>query len=302
MTPKPKLPPVSRLVRAAEYRHLVALVQPSRELVVGCVGREECADNYRVMRADFPCYAIEFVAGGSGSVRLRRKRYPLGPGVVFIYGPAMAHEITSEPGRPLTKYFVDVFGSEVDTLMQRAGLKAGMAVQVLDVSGIKRIYDMMLAEGGRQWRDMNRVLTQLARLLIIKLGESFTPRSAQQTSAAASFERCWQYVHEHAAEVSTLRDLAVGVGLAPEHVCRLFRQFGHPPPMKYIMRRRIDLAAAELAATGCAVKTAALTAGFSDPYHFSRVFRRFMGMPPAEFSLVSRHRIGLLPAPPAQHT
>lgn len=262
--------------------------------MVGCVGREECAEEYRVARADFPCYAIEFVAGGTGAVRLGRRRYRLGPGVVFIYGPGMMHDIVSEHGRPLTKYFVDVFGSEVISLMQRAGLKPGRAVQVLDVPGVRLLYDMMLTEGGRQWRDMQQVVAQLVRLLLLKLGESFTPRSVQQTSAAASFERCWRHVVEHAASVRTLRELAAGVGLAPEHVCRLFRQFGHPPPMKSVMRRRIDLAAAELVTTGCAVKTAATTAGFNDPYHFSRVFKRFMGMPPAEFAQFSRHRVGLL--------
>src|SRR3954469_24921051 len=54
---------------------------------VTCGGSEHCSSDYRIQRADFAYYAVEFVAQGEGTLVLDGKTHPLMTGAVFAYGP-----------------------------------------------------------------------------------------------------------------------------------------------------------------------------------------------------------------------
>jgi AraC family transcriptional regulator of arabinose operon len=51
------------------------------------------------------------------------------------------------------------------------------------------------------------------------------------------------------------------------------------PPGRYLEERRIERAARALVETNLKILRIADAEGYSDPYHFSRVFRRLMACP-----------------------
>ena len=69
-------------------------------------------------------------------------------------------------------------------------------------------------------------------------------------------------------------------GLEESSVCRLFRRFQGTSPYQYLLRRKMNLAAAFLVESGGLVKEAAQRVGFADPYHFSRCFKTVHGVSP----------------------
>lgn len=64
---------------------------------------------------------------------------------------------------------------------------------------------------------------------------------------------------------------------------RLFSQQMGMGPQAYLTVKRIEKACALLHAPGAGIKEIAEATGFCDRYHFSRVFRKLRGVPPAEF-------------------
>ena len=54
-------------------------------------------------------------------------------------------------------------------------------------------------------------------------------------------------------------------------------------PRRYLEERRIEHAARALVETEQTIAQIAQSVGYSDPYHFSRVFKRVMGMPPKQY-------------------
>lgn len=76
-------------------RFSLGLRPAQTERLVVCGGREHCLHDYEVHRTDFPFYSIEFVSQGRGTVRLRRKSYPLTAGMLFSYGPGVRHDIVA---------------------------------------------------------------------------------------------------------------------------------------------------------------------------------------------------------------
>ena len=98
---------------------------PRPELRVALAGRELCHPDYAMARETFPCHALEFVAGGTGELVLNGESYPLHAGVIFVYGPASPHKIVNRSTCPMTKYFVDFLGGEVEAMLRQSSPRAG---------------------------------------------------------------------------------------------------------------------------------------------------------------------------------
>jgi AraC family transcriptional regulator len=80
-----------------------------------------------------------------------------------------------------------------------------------------------------------------------------------------------------------LDDLARVAGLSRYHFCRLFRrEVGHSP-YRYLLRLRLERAAAIIRKGHVGVTEAALQAGFGDLGRFNRAFRQRFGCTPSEY-------------------
>ena len=98
---------VSTQVAEARRYYLDLQPQPTHDITVVCGGCERVRPDYIIQRRTFPYYAVEFVAEGEGDLVLAGKRCRLRPGIVFAYGPGIAHTIRTAPERPMLKYYVD---------------------------------------------------------------------------------------------------------------------------------------------------------------------------------------------------
>ena len=74
----------------------------------------------------------------------------------------------------------------------------------------------------------------------------------------------------------------------PAYLCRLFGRFGHQSPYRYLVRLRMAQAARRLQSPGTLVKQVAGDLGFTDPFHFSRTFKRVFGVSPGRFIRLQR--------------
>jgi AraC family transcriptional regulator len=77
--------------------------------------------------------------------------------------------------------------------------------------------------------------------------------------------------------------LASSVGVHPVHLAREFRRHFRCSVGDYIRRLRIDFVRRSLLETDAPLSEVALSAGFSDQSHLTRVFREAMGVPPGQF-------------------
>src|SRR5262249_59202959 len=81
-------------------------------------------------------------------------------------------------------------------------------------------------------------------------------------------------LHEGFARSPTLGELAERAGMHPVHVATAFRQHYGCTVGAYLRRRRVECACRQLTTSAAPLAEIALTAGFADQSHFSRVFKR----------------------------
>jgi AraC family transcriptional regulator len=93
-----------------------------------------------------------------------------------------------------------------------------------------------------------------------------------------------EYIEENLDAEISLADLAALVHLSPYHFARLFKASTGLPPHQYVITRRIERAK-ELLLGGDELSLAQVAArvGFWDQGHFTRHFRRLVGVTPKRF-------------------
>ncbi|MFA7235851.1 MAG: AraC family transcriptional regulator [Phycisphaeraceae bacterium] len=92
-----------------------------------------------------------------------------------------------------------------------------------------------------------------------------------------------QYIESHPGERIDNERLAELCDLSCDHFARRFRQIVGQTPARYLLERRIALAAQELIFTEHRIGYIARQCGFTNRFHFTRVFTSQMGVPPATY-------------------
>jgi AraC family transcriptional regulator len=89
------------------------------------------------------------------------------------------------------------------------------------------------------------------------------------------------------ADAHSLTELATTVGVHPVHLARAFRRHYHSSVGEYLRRLRIDASCRAILHSKAPLSQIALGAGFADQAHFTRTFKRLIGMTPSEFRQMS---------------
>lgn len=269
----------------AEARRFFLDLNPpkGRALVVISGGVEYCTATYAIHRNHFAFHALEYVARGRGQVKLHGRAYPLEPGRLFAYGPGIAQHITCDAGDPLVKYFINFTGTRAGELLRRAGLRAGGVSQVHPSNALQPLFEELVQGGLRATRESAELCAKLLECLALRIAGARAPVAGAETAAFATYQECRRHIEQHFLKLRTLEQIAGECHVNNAYLCRLFRRYDHQSPYQYLLRLKMNFAAERLQQPGAMVKQVAGESGFTDPFHFSRVFRSVLGVSPAAF-------------------
>lgn len=92
-----------------------------------------------------------------------------------------------------------------------------------------------------------------------------------------------KYIREHIPEKFTLQDVADQVYVSSWHLCKLFKKHMGENFSEICRRERVEQAKRLLRDPSLRVHEVADMTGFSDVTHFSKVFKRIVGLPAGEY-------------------
>lgn len=271
--------------QVSEARRFYLNLNPSKKIPLAVVsgGLEHCLPDYKIQRATFPFYSIEYVVRGVGSLRLNKRNHTLRPGMVFSYGPGIPHEIAADPDSPPVKYFVDFTGQHSKGILQGCQLAAGSVSQMALPHELQNLFDELIHCGQRGRPVANDLCAKLLECLTLRIEDSRIPQESAETLSLLSYQHCRKHIEEHFQRIRTLEQLAGECHLDAAYLCRLFQRYDHQSPYQFLMRLKMNLAAEWLEQPGALVKQVAERAGFRDQFHFSRAFKKVFGVAPNTF-------------------
>lgn len=281
---------ISSQVSAGEYYYLNLTPTIDAKETIVCGGREQCAPDYCIDRKSFRYHTIEFVVSGKGTLIVAGQTYGIQPGMIFCYGPEIPHVIQTDPELPLLKHFVSFVGHNFTDLLERTVFRLGIPLFASRPFRIHSTFENLIVTGNTPSRNRDTLCNLLLRQLILTADDTALDTAMTASPSWQTYLRCRQYIETNFLEIESVKYAAAACNLDQAYLARLFKRFAEETPLQLINRLKMNRAAELLGNRNMLIKEVAEVVGFTDPYHFSRVFKRVYGIPPETFTqTASRH-------------
>ncbi len=130
----------------------------------------------------------------------------------------------------------------------------------------------------------NALLLQLFWLLVRSLpSDILSPIFLQRSAAQAFGERLRRLFEQHRGENLSAAAIAAQLGISVRTLTKRCREVAGRPPARAFLHYKMDYAARALRQSDIPIKEISHRLGFQNQYHFSRVFRRYLGAPPSRY-------------------
>ena len=292
---RPLAPPIQLLRQGRRTRFLDAAPRLSstparwRQIVVEEYAVPACL----IERHEHPDVFVHIVLSGSVkyevSTRGRSKRFDAIPGTTFILPRGTVDEIRWEgPTRRLAVAIdPDLLAGTADETVGPENIELVEHWALVDphLAAILQAMRADLADGSPAGRLYGESLANaLAVYLVGRYGARRpAPSSPKGGIPGRRLRRVLDYIGENLTKDLGVRELARVAGMSPHYFSELFRKSVGRPPHQYVLRRRIERAKESLRNPKRSVLEAGLSAGFENPSHFARAFRRVVGATPRQF-------------------
>jgi len=103
----------------------------------------------------------------------------------------------------------------------------------------------------------------------------------QRESGRELVEQAMEYINNHYMEQLTIPKLAEQYNLGSKQFAYLFKKHGNISPNDYLISQRVSRAKELLCTTACSISEISDCVGYSDPYYFSKLFKKRTGVSPS---------------------
>jgi transcriptional regulator GlxA family with amidase domain len=133
-----------------------------------------------------------------------------------------------------------------------------------------------------------KVAREVARLLVVHLrrpgGQSqFSVQLSSQWASRTPIREVQEWLPEHLREELGVEVLARRAAMSPRNFARAFRSQVGVTPARYVERLRVEAARVSLETSSRTIKEISTEVGFGTLETMHRVFKRALGVPPAEY-------------------
>ncbi|HEY0273435.1 MAG TPA: AraC family transcriptional regulator [Chitinophaga sp.] len=233
-------------------------------------------------------YILIYCIEGEGDIFLHDKAYVLKANSYFIIPRNVPHRYTSYGANSWSIYWVHFSGELAPLIYHRfATNHQPVAVPVPYDEARIRLFEQILhlVEHSYNEREMEILNFKLWSFVnsFVYLREA-NPAINPDDVVGSSIEFMKKRLHKK----FTIEELAQQQGLSVSHYARIFKQKTGISPINYFNQLKVQKACQYLYFTERSIKEISAELGVDDPYYFSRLFSKVIGVSPAGYR--KRHR------------
>ena len=256
----------------------------SLDLAVYSCGIQKCNPCHAWGPAVRDHYLIHCVTSGKGVFSFGGKEYPLTGGDGFLLLPGVVASYEADSESPWQYCWIGFNGADAKHFVELTGLSYENPVFHFSDTALpdrlEAISRLSLSSHSNEVRIQAGLLLFLADLMD-RFG-NLSP--ARHTGGYEYVRKAVQFIEYNYSRPINIEDIAASAGISRSHLYRLFMENVSMPPNEYLMRCRMNKAAALLEEGSLSVGEVAYSTGFSDQLYFSRVFKKYMGVPPSHYA------------------
>ena len=252
----------------------------------------EAAHHYRDRPSGAGQHHLMLCVGGHGYAVIDGREAHLQAGEILIIPRGTRHTYWAADDSPWSIYWVHFLGEDSDYYVDRVPRQVMTApvapeAQAEAVRLFRYCLDALYEGYGQSTLIYASQSVQHILSLLLYRNHAF-PAEQRKKDWRSSLESIIEYMHENMSEPLTLDDFAEQAGLSVSHFSELFRSQTGQSPMAYFIQLRMRFACRLLDLSDKPVKAVAIETGYRDPYYFSRVFKKAMGLSPEKYRAIKK--------------
>lgn len=255
----------------------------TRGLYLRAVGYYPSAKGHRVKRSKHSDHLLLYAVGGSGELHVNGQRHAVQRGDAMMLPQGLAHAYHAASHDPWTLYWVHFAGDDAAAFWQHLDFKPEQPVRQLGAAA-KLVADfetlMELRNTGFVDTSFIHAANQLRQMLALA-GLLITRQ--QQPEGSFDLEAIHALMQEKLHGQLDLATLAEAAGMSRHGFCRRYKAATGNSPYQHYLYLKMERACHLLDISDNSIGDIAESLGYDDPYYFSRVFRKIMGMSPAHY-------------------
>mgnify|MGYP001435491562 CR=1 FL=1 len=245
---------------------------------IGCFPKARY--HFRERNEGCDSHILIYCAEGEGWLEIEGEM-KIVPRQLVVIPAGTPHRYGASEDNPWTIYWMHLHGKHVLELIQTYGLDTGLLLSVATHSiwleDFQQCYSLLSDKPYSMPVQIH--VSQTIRHLLSHVGLS----TVQNKKREDYMEQTIRYMTDRLTGSITLPELAGHTGLSKQHLIYLFNKETGCPPIEFFLRMKMQRAGQMLALTNLSLKEIGAEFGISDPYYFSRLFKKYMGVSPTQF-------------------
>lgn len=223
---------------------------------------------------------------GKGSISLRgNDPVILEAGQTFFIPPNTPHWYSASRDMPWSVYWVHMKGELVSPFLELTGEGQPLDVSPQYEGDLLRAFYLCfdLLKSPYQVEEYFLVCQSAGEILALLAMAAKSSRQQLTKKGEEAIETCIRYMKANLSRCLSLEQLAEVSRFSASYLNVLFKQATGQTPVEYFLRMKMQAASKELYFTQHPIKEIALDFGIRDPYYFSRLFKKVMGVSPTAY-------------------
>lgn len=228
-------------------------------------------------------YILLYCIEGQGKVEIEGLKFKLIPNHFIIIPPKIPHHYKSSLKNPWSIYWVHFSGIRASIIYDRYSLNGQPTVKFIayNEQRIKNFASIIrLLDHSFEYRSLEYANIKLIHYLSSFIYEhELNPKGQEKNTANHAIEFMKKNLHKSLS----ISDIAENENLSISRFSEVFKEKTGYSPMHYFIKLKIQKSCQYLYFTALSIKEICIKVGFTDPYYFSRIFKKTMGVPPSRY-------------------
>jgi AraC-like DNA-binding protein len=230
-------------------------------------------------------HIIIYCVSGKGKAQIEKQTYPISAGEFILLPAKRPHEYSADANNPWTIFWIHFTGANSENFINMMLQKMGSPVFPISFKEnrlqlFEEIYNSL--EKGYSIDNLCYASLSLQYFLASCCFDTNYNHKAK-TENNNSIDLCIEYMQKNINKPLALSEIAGAVSLSRSHIATLFKKKTGFALIEYFNQLKTQKACQYLLFTDLRVNEIATLLGFDDPYYFTRMFTKIIGVSPIKY-------------------
>ncbi len=237
--------------------------------------------HYREREEGIEEYILIYCVEGSGCIHVGDRRYEVNGQEAFCIPRRTGHKYYAGEEDPWSILWVHFKGENVKYFPLEDCHIIPIQSRAAD-NRIMTLFQILFRVLERNYTQGNFIY--ISQVLSLILSEIYFREKGDEVSRQnRHITTVIRYMYRHINENLRLEDISGELGLSKSYLNAIFRRYAGRAPIDFFIHLKMQEACKLLKSTDLYIGEVSAMLGYEDPYYFSRIFKKVVGVPPREY-------------------